>query len=132
MSDKNSGSPIEHVFAGVATADYKSALAWYTRLLGRPPDVIVREDEAMWQVAEASWIYVTRDSKRAGKALLTMLVDDLDMHVASLTERGISTGAMETEPGLYRKVVIADPDGNLITFGEDLSKSQGAAAQPTK
>jgi hypothetical protein len=27
---------INHLFAGVAVADYDSALAWYERLLGRP------------------------------------------------------------------------------------------------
>ena len=44
---------IDHIFAGIAVADYHSALAWYERLLGRPPDVIVTDDEAMWQVASS-------------------------------------------------------------------------------
>ena len=40
---------VNHVFAGIPVADYDAALAWYERLLGRLPDVIVKENEVMWQ-----------------------------------------------------------------------------------
>ena len=56
---------INHVFAGIAVADYDSALAWYKRFFGRSPDVIVTENEAMWQAAETGWIYVVGDANRA-------------------------------------------------------------------
>ncbi len=112
---------INHVFAGIAVADYDSALVWYKRFFGRPPDVIVTENESMWHVADTGWIYVVGDTNRAGKALLTLLVDDLEDHVAELGERGLAPGAIDTVPGLYRKAVITDPDGNMISFGEDLS-----------
>src|SRR6266567_2325661 len=41
---------IKYVFAGIAVADYDSALAWYTRFFGRSPDVIVTENESMWAI----------------------------------------------------------------------------------
>ena len=112
---------IKYVFAGIAVADYDSALAWYTRFFGRSPDVVVTENECMWQVTESGWIYVVGDSNRAGKALLTLLVDDLDDYVAELGGRELAPGAIETVPGLYRKAVISDPEGNMISLGEDLS-----------
>jgi predicted enzyme related to lactoylglutathione lyase len=112
---------INHVFAGIAVADYGPALAWYTRFFGRAPDVIVTENEAMWQVVDTGWIYVVGDANRAGKALLTLLMDDLENYVAELGERGLETSAIETVPGLYRKAVITDPEGNMISLGEDLS-----------
>jgi predicted enzyme related to lactoylglutathione lyase len=82
---------------------------------------MVSENEAMWQVAETGWIYVVGDANRAGKAVLTLLVDDLEDHVAELGERGLATSAIETVPGLYRKAVMTDPEGNRISLGEDLS-----------
>jgi glyoxylase I family protein len=91
------------------------------RLLGRPSDLILKENEAAWQVAETGWLYLVGDTKRAGKALLTILVDDLEAHVADLAERGLATGAIETVPGVVRKTVITDPEGSKITFGEALS-----------
>jgi predicted enzyme related to lactoylglutathione lyase len=112
---------INHFFAGIAVTDYDSALAWYKRFFERPPDVIVTENESMWHITDTGWIYVVGDANRAGKALLTILVDDLEDHVAELGERGIAAGAIKTAPGLYRKAVITDPDGNMIAFGEDLS-----------
>jgi predicted enzyme related to lactoylglutathione lyase len=118
---KEAALTITHVFAGIAVADYDSALAWYTRFFGRSSDVIVTENESMWQVAEAAWIYVVGDANRAGSALLTLLVDDLEDHVAELAQRGLATSAIETVPGLYRKAVMTDPEGNTLSFGEDLS-----------
>jgi len=112
---------IKHVFAGIAVADYDSALAWYTCFFGRSPDVVVTENECMWQVTESGWIYVVGDPNRAGKALLTLLVDDLEGYVTELGERGLETSAIETVPGLYRKAVITDPEGNMISLGENLS-----------
>src|SRR6266702_4096557 len=112
---------IKYVFAGIAVADYDPALAWYTRFFGRSPDVVVTEYESMWQVTESGWIYVVGDSNRAGKPLLTLLLDDLEGYVAKLGGRGIAPGAIETVPGLYRKAVISDPEGNMISLGEDLS-----------
>ena len=112
---------VSHVFAGIPVADYDAALAWYERLLGRPPDVIVTEHAAMWQVVDKGWIYVVGDPKRAGHALLTLLVDDLEDHVAALAQRGLAIGAIDTVPGVVRKAVMIDPEGNRITFGEDLS-----------
>src|SRR5713101_8703189 len=58
---KEAALTIKHVFAGIAVADYDSALAWYTRFFGRSPDVIVTENESMWQAAGTGWIYVVGD-----------------------------------------------------------------------
>ena len=90
-------------------------------LLWTVPDVIVAENESMWQVAETGWIYVVGDTNRAGKALLTLLVDDLEEHIAELGERALATSAIDTVPGLYRKAVMTDPESNLISIGSDLS-----------
>src|SRR5258708_5171068 len=80
---------INHVFAGIAVADYDSALAWYKRFFGRPPDVIVTENESMWHVTDTGWIYVVGDTDRVSKTLLTLIVDDLEDLVAELGERGL-------------------------------------------
>jgi len=43
---------IHELLAGVPVADYRSALGWYERLLGRPPDFFPNESEAVWQGPE--------------------------------------------------------------------------------
>lgn len=108
-------------FAGVPVADFDAARQWYERLMGAPPDFLPKEDEAVWQVDGAGWIYVVADPERAGRALLTLMVDDLEAQVAELAGRGLATGEIDTMPGLAKKAVITDPEGNRITFGEALS-----------
>jgi hypothetical protein len=112
---------IAYFFAGIAVADYGAALEWYQRFFGRPPDVVVAENEAMWQFVEKSWIYVVGDATRAGKALLTSLVDDLDAQIAELAVRGLTPAAIEVVPGVPRKAVFIDPEGNRLTFGQNPS-----------
>src|SRR4051794_15300742 len=99
------------LFAGIAVADYAAAIAWYERLFGRPPDVVVKEDEAMWQVAEAGWIYVVADGARAGNGLVTVLIDDLDARLGELAQRGVSAGPVETVGGGVRRAAVTDPEG---------------------
>lgn len=112
---------IKWFFAGVAVADYPSARAWYERLMGRPADFTPHENEAVWQVVENGWFYVVADRDRAGKALLTLMVDNLDRLVAELKERGLVIGAIETQPGRFRRAEVIDPEGNKITFAQALS-----------
>lgn len=111
---------IKQLFAGVPVADYTAALAWYERLMGRAPDFIPDEQEAVWQVVENGWFYIIGNPARAGKALVTLMVDDLDRLVAELEGRGVAVGPIDTQPGLYRMAEIPDPEGNLVRFGQAL------------
>jgi catechol 2,3-dioxygenase-like lactoylglutathione lyase family enzyme len=111
---------VTHVFAGIPVADRDAAVDWYARLAGRAPDLIPNEDEAAWQMAESSWIYVIADAARAGSALHTLLVDDIDIFLAGLAERGIPSGAVETIGGGLRRTLVTDPDGNRLNVGQPL------------
>ncbi len=109
---------VSHVFAGVPVADYEAALAWYERLMGRPPDGVPNDREAVWQLAESGLIYVVADAQRAGGALVTLIVPDLDAKLAELAERGLMPEAIEELPGAGRKAAITDPEGNTISLAE--------------
>jgi hypothetical protein len=110
---------ITEFFAGVAVADYGAMRAWYERLMGKPPDFYPHDREAVWQVTEHGWLYVVADAERAaGKALLTVLVDDLDGHVALLAARQLPIGPVDSSLGAVRTAAIVDPEGNKITFAQ--------------
>lgn len=113
-------------FAGVAVENFQAACTWYERLLGRPPDMLPNEIEAAWRFSDTAWMYVIADAERAGKALLTLIIEDLDQHVAALAERGFAPVEIENEPGKYRKISFRDPEGNTIAFGQVFTgKGQG-------
>ena len=107
------------VFAGLPVTDHDVARAWYERLTGRPPDMEPHASESVWRLGGSAWIYVVADAERAGHGLLTVIVDDLDAHVAELAARGLRTGPIE-RLAQVRKAEIRDPDGNRITFGQPL------------
>jgi predicted enzyme related to lactoylglutathione lyase len=116
---------IEYVFAGLAVTRLDAAIEWYERLLGRPPDMRPNEREATWQVAQTASVYVVADDDRAGRSAVTMFVDDLDAELEGITRRGIAVGEVETAPGLFRRVMISDPDGNAIQLAELPGEREG-------
>jgi hypothetical protein len=102
-------------------AELGTALDWYERLLGRPPDMTPNESERTWQLIDDGWIYVVEDRERAGHGLATLIVSDLDARVGELSARGIETGEIERLNENVRTVMLADPDGNRIQLGEVIS-----------
>jgi predicted enzyme related to lactoylglutathione lyase len=109
---------VTHLFAGIPTADFASALEWYERFLGRPPDRFPKAEEAVWQVAETGLVYLVADRDRAGRTLITLIVDDLEARSQELAQRGIELHPATTLPGGVRTTTIEDPDGNRIQLGQ--------------
>jgi predicted enzyme related to lactoylglutathione lyase len=111
---------LTHVFAGVPVRDRETAVRWYTQLVGRAPDLSPNDEEAAWRLTDTGWLYVVLDAERAGSALNTLLVDDLDGYVAGLAERGIEAEPIESLAGAVRRTLVTDPDGNRLNVGEPL------------
>ncbi len=105
------------LFAGIRVSDFTAARAWYERLLGREPSFIPHSTEAVWELAEHRSLYIVEDADRAGSAILTILVEDLDAHVAELASRGLDPDERETYSSGARKAIYRDLDGNEIGFG---------------
>lgn len=105
------------LFAGLPVADYSRSLAWYERLVGAPPTFLAGPTEAVWMLGEHRYIYVVELPERAGHALVTVFVDDLDVLLAQIAGRGVEPERRETYASGVRKVTFRDPDGNEVGFG---------------
>ncbi|MDQ2744106.1 MAG: VOC family protein [Chloroflexota bacterium] len=114
---------INYVFAGIVVANRDQAAVWYERLLGRPPDFLPNETEAVWQITSTASVYLVADPDRAGHSVIALVVDNLDTTLTEIAGRGISTGAIEEIAGAGRKSVITDPDGNALSMLEIVSPS---------
>ncbi|MGH9096122.1 MAG: VOC family protein, partial [Acidimicrobiales bacterium] len=99
-------------------------------LLGRPANVIVNDDEVMWQIREGAWLYLLRDPSHAGHALVTLSVPDLDRAVAEIADRGLDPPPIETIESAGRKASYFDPEGNMVSFVEVFSSD--GLAQPDR
>jgi hypothetical protein len=105
------------LFAGIPVSGYAAALAWYQRLLGSAPTFIPNDTEAVWELAEHRYLYLEHRPGRAGHAMHTVFVGDLDTRVAGIADRGLTPRTRETYSNGVRKVTHQDPDGNEIGFG---------------
>ena len=105
------------LFAGICVSDYAAARPWYERLFGSEPTFLAHETEAVWELADGRSLFVLEDAERAGHALHTIMVDDLDSLVSEIASRGISPAERETYSNGVRKAVYRDAEGNEIGFG---------------
>ena len=108
------GAQITHVFVGVPVMDYGLARTWYEQFFGRPPDVIPKEDEAVWEVTTTGLIYIVADEERAGRGLVVIAVNNLEQYLAELAARGLEIPPTETAGSEPMNAVFHDPDGNTI------------------
>ncbi len=109
---------MEVLFTGMAVSDVTTAVAFYGALFGRGPDVVPHATEAMWRVSEGGWLYVVRDTERAGRSIAAIAVSDLDATLAELAGRGLRPGPAEPVGTAGRKAVATDPDGNAVSLIE--------------
>ena len=72
----------------------------------------------MWQLGEHRWLYVEQVPDRAGRAMHTLFVPDLDARIAEIAARGIEPALDETYGDGVRKITYRDPEGNEVGFGQ--------------
>jgi catechol 2,3-dioxygenase-like lactoylglutathione lyase family enzyme len=106
------------LFAGIPVTNFQVSLAWYEQLFGAPPTFFATETEAVWELAEQRWVYIEQRHERAGYAMHTILVEDLDARLAQIAERGLEPARRETYENDVRKITFRDPDGNEFGFGD--------------
>jgi catechol 2,3-dioxygenase-like lactoylglutathione lyase family enzyme len=109
---------VSFTFVGLAVVDYPTAYEWYARLFGRGADMFPHEKESVWRLTPTSSIYVVEDRERAGKALVTLALDDLDAYEQRLRDGGFAFSE-ETNGSAPRRLVVRDVDGNTLTFFQD-------------
>lgn len=105
------------LFAGIPVADLERASAWYERLLGSAPSFLPNDTEAVWELAEHRSVFIELRPEHAGHAMLTVIVDDLNVMVREIADRGIEPFEQETYSNGVQKATYRDPDGNEIGFG---------------
>ncbi len=105
-----------HLFAGIRVRDFRTARAWYDRLLGQPT-FFPHATEAVWTLAENRSLYVVEAAEGAGNSVVTVFLDDLDAQIAAIAERGLEPDEIETHSDGVRKALYRDPDGNELGFG---------------
>ena len=104
------------LFAGIRVRDLAAARPWYERLLGEPT-FFPNATEVVWTLADDRSVYIEEDPRRAGSALVTVFVDDLDAVISEIGSRGLEPAERETYSNGVRKATYRHDDHNEIGFG---------------
>src|SRR3954447_25508667 len=115
------------VFAGIRVRDVTAARTWYERLLGEP-SFFPNATEVVWTLADGRSVYIEEDPGRAGGALITVWVDDLEAVIAQIGSRGLEPAERETYANGVRKATYRDDDGTEIGVGG--ARCRGALMRP--
>ena len=105
------------LFAGIPVADYSDGAPLVREAVRLPAGFIATPTEAVWEVGEHRWVYIEQVPERAGHAMQTIFVDDLDARVAEISGRGLEPWKRETYENGMRKITYRDADGNETGFG---------------
>src|SRR5215207_493463 len=90
------------LFAGARVSDLAAARAWYEQLFGEVA-FMPHDREAVWEVDDGKSVYILEDPERAGGALITLFVDDLDAVLDEIAARGLEPDTRETYSNGVRK-----------------------------
>lgn len=108
---------VTRLFAELAVSDHEAAVAWYAQLFGRPADARPMDGLAEWHFPQTGGLQVFLDPGRAGRGLLTLGIDDLEVALGALAEEGVVPVARGDATSLgVPFATIEDPDGNAITL----------------
>ena len=91
------------LFAGIRVRDVTAARAWYERLLGEP-SFFPNATEVVWTLADDRSLYIKEDPGRAGGALITLFVDDLDALISEIGSR--SASMRPKRPGVLSSISL--------------------------
>ena len=105
-----------HLFAGLRVRNFEAARPWYEQVFGEPT-FFPHATEAVWTLADDRSVYVVEHGEGAGNCVVTIMVDDLDAHVAAIGARGLEPYERLTYSNGVRKAHYRDPDGNELAFG---------------
>ena len=116
-----SAQNVNSVISVISVKNFEEAFEWYKRLFGRDPDVVPMEGIAEWQLVENAWIQVGTDPDRAGTTTVVVGVNDIEAQRKTCLEANLSVSEIEEYPEIIKMAEITDPEGNKISFVQDIS-----------
>jgi hypothetical protein len=106
----------------VRVSDFGAGAHWYTRLLGRPPDLTPRADFWEWEILPKCYLQVGQGTPATGSGPIRLGVADVAAERARVHDAlGVAVSEIERIEGVAAWCTFEDPFGNRLGLFEDLA-----------
>jgi predicted enzyme related to lactoylglutathione lyase len=123
MSEMN----VRGLTIAVHAGDRDEALAFYSALIGREPDLGPDPDFYEWEISPGAWLQLAtgRTDINPSSFRLRLQVEDIETSVGVLRAKGFEPGDIKWLPGLVAFANLTDPWGNPLGVYQDLGVVAG-------
>ena len=123
MSEMN----VRGLTIAVHAGDRDEALAFYSALIGREPDLGPDPDFYEWEISPGAWLQLAtgRTDINPSSFRLRLQVEDIEASVQVLRAKGFEPGDIKRLPGLVAFANLTDPWGNPLGVYQDLGVVPG-------
>jgi|GEM_PF-1042554 len=111
---------VRETIVEVAVSDLEKSRAWYSRLLGKGPDLEPFPGNVEFRVGRA-WLQIVKGEVQPSSWNLQLEVRDLSRERERLREAGVEAAEIKTVPNVISYFGIKDPDGNPLLFFQVLT-----------
>jgi len=109
------------------TGDRAEALAFYSALIGREPDLGPDPEFYEWEISPGSWLQLATDREQITPSgfRVRLEVEDIEKAVSLLLERGFAPTEIRELSGIVSYANLADPWGNPLGIYQNLGLVPG-------
>jgi predicted enzyme related to lactoylglutathione lyase len=107
------------VTIGIPVRNLQAASIWYEQVLGQPHDIEPVPGIREWKVA-GTWIQLDEGAPAGGNWTLRTGVADLTAERHRLEAFGVTLSETHTIPGVISFFNFRDPDGNQLSYYQEL------------
>lgn len=122
MDEKAKSTPIDvrETITEIPVSDPQRSRAWYTRLLGKGPDLEPFPGNVEFKVG-GTWLQIVKGEVKPSNWSFLVEVRDVKLERERVLAAGIKAKEIKTIPNVISSFGITDPDDNSLLFFQVLT-----------
>lgn len=111
---------VRETITEISVSDLEESREWYTRLLGKTPDLEPFPGNVEFRVGGA-WLQIVKGKVQPSSWVFQVEVRDLSREQERLRSAGVEAAEIKTVPNVISHFGIKDSDGNSLLFFQVLT-----------
>jgi catechol 2,3-dioxygenase-like lactoylglutathione lyase family enzyme len=111
---------VREVITEISVSNLAASREWYTRLLGKAPDLEPFPGNVEWRV-RGGWLQIVEGTVEPSSWSFQVEVRDLPRERERLRTAHVEAAEIQTVPNVLSYFAVRDPDGNHLLFFQVLT-----------